>query len=274
MQLFDDSGRYCGLPQPVISPHVRLEQPRINYDWILSSTYADFPPPNPKNPIGPVTAAQVAARFEAFLEKLRHDDLVSNSLKGVHLPLVFPRLSRCYRGSVWNQWRGRCGDYGTILRDIFLPAMKQCLWVAAPRRWFANHLGKLSEQIDIVPGSRYDQLVARMFREHVIGIFFPLALLGFSAFDCRRLIHTLPKNFLLSGGFDVATAFVCYPKVLARDSQTPVITMPALNWRDSPGSLALVETWQQGTVVSNEAQLATERSTFSAGLLAIEDSAH
>ncbi len=272
MQLFDNFGRYCGLPQPSASPHVRLEQPEVCYDSILSWVYSKFPPPNPQRPIGPLNAEQLGVRSEAFVDRLRRDERVSNVLKGVYLPLLLPQLPSRHYGSRWDYLPGRANDYGTLLRDIFLPAMMQCLWIADSRRWFANHLAPLlPHQVNIAPESRHEQLVQRMLREHVIAIFFPMALLGFSAGDCRRLIATLPKNFLLSGGFDVATAFVCYSKLLARDATAPVITMAALDWRSSPNTLATVESWQQGTVVSREANISAEHSAYAPGLLVIED---
>lgn len=276
MQLFDNFGRYCGgSRQPPASSRVRLEQPKINYESILTSVYSNFPPPDPKHPLGPMWTEELATRTEGIMQQLRSDSGVSSILNGVHLPLLLPQLPPRYFGSCWDRLRGRSNDYGTLLRDMFMPAVRKSHWLAHPKRQFVNWLDKmLAHAMSIAPESRHGQLVERMSKEYVVGIFFPMALLGFSALDCRRLMATLPENFVLSGGFDLATAFTCYPEVLACDTKTPELTMAAINWRSCPDQLVSIKTWGGALSMTNEANVSFELSAFSAGLLIIEDGAH
>lgn len=274
MQLFDDAGRYSGMPQPLASPCVSLEQPEIEYADVLTSAYSSFPPPDPTRPVGPMYPEELAARADAIMRRLRSNPSVSNILNGVHLPLLLPQLPSRHYGSRWDRLWGRSNDYGTLLRDIFMPAVKKSHWLAYPERQFVNWLEKLlSHELTIAPESRHDRVVEQMSKGYVVGIFFPMALLGFSALDCRQLMAMLPENFALSGGFDLATALTCYPKVLARDVKTPELTMAALNWRSCPDLIVSIKTWGGALSMTNEADVSFELSAFSAGLLVIEDGA-
>ena len=272
MQLFDNSGRFCGVPQPPVSSRILLKQPEIDYRSVLESLYSQgFPRANPKNYIAPMGADGFQQRIEVLKEQVRSDPRVSTILNGVHLPLLVPQLPPQYYGSCWDRLLGRSNDYGTLLRKVFMPRVEDAHWRVYPRRRFTNHLDKmLAHQLSIVPESRHDRLVERMSQGHVVGIFFPMALVGFSALQCRHLMASLPENFLLSGGFDLATALVCYPKVLLRNPRKPEMTMAALSWRKSARQLISVKTWSSGVTVSNEADVSYELSSFSAGLFVME----
>ena len=276
MQLFDNFGRYCGVAQPSVSARIRLEQPEIDYESVLTSLYSTgLPSANAKHPFAPMWTDELQQRTEAIQAQIRRDSRVSNILNGVQLPLLLKQLPERYVGSCWDRLRGRSNDYGTLLRDAFLPAVKKAHWLIDPQRQFINWLDKtMAHQLTIAPESRHDQLVERMSKGCVVGTFFPMAFAGFSALQCRQLMATLPENFVLSGGFDLATALISYPKLLMSSTRTPELTMAALNWRKCSERLVSVKTWSEGTTVSNEADVSYELASFSAGLLVLEDTNH
>ncbi len=275
MSLFDNFGRYSACRQSAVSTELHLKQPEINYESILMNVYGCFPRLEGKHGprIGPVSTEQLASRSKAIMVRLKQDPTVKNILNGVHLPLLLPKLPERYYGSIMNRLRGRSNDYGTLMRDFFMPAVAESYWHTYHYdRKFMNLLhNRLADQVSIAPESRHEKLVERMSREYVVGIFFPMAFQGFSASCCRRLMASLPETFLLSGGFDLATALVCFPEALTRDSETPELSMAALNWRRCTDRLASIKTWDEATTLANYGDVGYGQAEFSAGLLVIED---
>ena len=107
-----------------------------------------------------------------------------------------------------------------------------------PKRNFNNYRkGKLEKQVTIVPGSRHEQLVAAMAKGVVVGIYFPNCLQGFSVYADREQMATLPEQFLLAGGFEASACMIAYPDVLARDNNTPLLDLAALQWQSAGYSL-------------------------------------
>ncbi len=183
-----------------------------------------------------VTAAEFQTQSEALIAKLGADELMKPLLKRVHLPVALPHLPG---------FNLKEHDYGKTFEDMFLSAARgsylQCFANSDEpdkSRKFNNYrTGELEGQVTVIDGTRHDQLLAAMAKGPTVALFWPNPMQGFSIPAAREFIAYLPKEFLLAGGFDTATAMAAYPDVLARDYQTPGNDMAALQWQSAENSL-------------------------------------
>jgi hypothetical protein len=178
-----------------------------------------------------ILGLQEAQRFQirslALLEVLRADQQAKNLLRGVHLPLTLPKCT--------------VADYGTTLEETFLPGVKLAYQAEFSGRKFVNHReGTLAGQVSVVPEPRQDKLLAKLAEGPVTGIYFPVALQGFSIPAAREIIQMLPEGFILTGALETAVALTGYPGTLSRDYQTPGLDCAANVWQ-SPGYSLLFE---------------------------------
>ncbi|MFH0819612.1 MAG: hypothetical protein V1892_01125 [bacterium] len=222
-KLFDRNGRRIppdGMKSSVCDPNAsfKLTQPKIDYATRLARLVNYFP-------TGTIflSTEEFQAQSEELIEQLKQDNLLSNLLKGVHLPVCFPQFV--------------VDDYGKGMDSVFLPAVGKSYEEQFPGRKFYNYRkGELEKKISIIEGSRHDKFIDKMTKGSFAGIqFFPLQ--GFSINANREQMKALPQSILLSGGIDIATAMVAYPDVLARDYNTPGYDCAALSWRSAGGSL-------------------------------------
>lgn len=147
---------------------------------------------------------------------------IANITKGVYLPIVLPQLTT--------------DDLGATLEQYFEAASKSYAKTFNGREFFNHHKGALAGEVNIVNGSRHDQLIVKMKQGPVIGIHFPNPLQGYSFNASREQMATLPEGFILSG-LDTVIAMAMYPDVLARDDKTPGLDLAALSWRSAACSL-------------------------------------
>lgn len=222
-KLFDKNGRRIppdGMKSSVCDPNAsfKLIQPKIDYAARLAHLVNYFP-------TGTIflSTEEFQAQSEELIERLKQDNLLSNLLKGVYLPVCFPQFV--------------VDDYGKDMNSVFFPAVGKSYERQFPSRKFYNYRkGELEKRISIIEGSRHDKFIAKMVESPFAGIqFFPLH--GFSVNADREQIKALPESILLSGGIDIATAIVAYPDVLARDYNTPGYDCAALAWRSADNSL-------------------------------------
>lgn len=169
-----------------------------------------------------VTAFADVKKFEreakAIIASISTNRQTSNLLKGVHLPICFPKLV--------------VSDYGRTLEEIFLAAVARSYYDAFPGRKFNKYCrGDLAGKVDIVENTRHECLIAAMAKGSVTGVWFPAALQGFSIQANREAINALPENCLLSGAIDASVALVAFPQVLARDYNTLGLDCAANSWR-------------------------------------------
>lgn len=251
MAFFDNSGRYCvqTVARSLVAAHKHLDQPEVvtdsDYEYLLSRLQAFFRPLLSRNPHMSLTVHDIKRRSSSLLERVRRDVGVSNLLKGVHVPLVLPPLVGNWYRNFWARLRGQSTtDYGILMQKVFLPALERsCRNMYWHRPVVDRVRNILPQQVEIVPGSRHERLLSQMRRGPTVAMFFPLAFNGISAQQARQLIQVLPGDFLLSGGVDVATAFVLYPELFASDARTPALGMPAIEIASSRHTLLAVKTW-------------------------------
>jgi len=225
-KMFDKNGRRIpprGLEYAVCDPdtNFRLNQPEIDYAGVINRLQRSFPSVMGNGRF--LSAEDFKQKAEALLEQLRQDEVLANLLKGIWLPVCFPRL--------------RIKNYGQSLEEIFLPAVENSYKNQFPDRVFENYRrGELAAAVTMVEGSRHEMLLSRMEEGPIVGImFFPLQ--GFSVLAQREQMTSLPSSLLLSGAVDMATARVAYPEVMARDWNTPGYDCSAVNFRSSAASL-------------------------------------
>lgn len=232
--LLDKTGR--GIPQEEMTGHVcdenksyKLEQLVPDYAKRLMRLQEFF-----SQGCQFVTAEEFQTRSEAIVAKLWANEPMKTLVKRVYLPIALPYLP----GFDPRQ-------YGKTLEEMFLLAVKgsyeQCFANAEEpkksRKLNNYRKGQLKGQVTVIDGTRHDKLIDAMVQAPTVALYFPNPLQGFSIPAAREFITYLPEEFLLSGGFDTATAMVAYPDVLARDYQTPCLDMAALQWMSAEDSL-------------------------------------
>lgn len=164
-----------------------------------------------------------------LLELILQDPQTAKMLKGVYLPVICPKLTTEDIGAELEYYlTGVDKSYG----DFFETGM-----VFKSRPNFYNRCkDELADQVQIVDGSRADQLIDKMKESPVIGIYFPTALAGFSTYADREQMSTLPPGFILSG-LDIMIAMIMYPDVLAYDHNAPTLELAAFSWLLDDSSL-------------------------------------
>lgn len=266
MQLFDNVGRRtrsAGLRGIVTGParDSRLEQPVLTQHLgRCSRLIGSF--------VGAGLAfsgsADFAKRSQAIVEGLRRNEAVASVLNGVYLPICLPRLT--------------VDDYGAVLNTVFFKAVERSFETQfLGHQRFENSLAQyLPQGILLAAESRQQTLLERMQRGPVVGIYFPMALLGFSVKAARNQLAELPSNFLLSGGLDVAAALAMYPDVLGHhdddaESSVPTLVLSGVSFKNNPSSPLTVSTMSGATSLEDLGDISDAFGDFAPGLLVIED---
>ncbi len=224
LKLFDKNGRRLpdkNLKNAVCGPNkdFYLKQPPLETLDDLGGRLIRFQESFHPGPF--ISAAEFQGKAEELLGEIRNSENLANLLNGVHLPIILPKL-------------GEFEDYGETLEKVFLPAVKSAYEKQFPDRKFHNYReNDLKGKVSIIEESRHEKLIEKMKQDYVIGIYFPNPLQGFSVLASREQMTTLLESFLLSGGFDSASAQAMYPDVLARDYHTPGYDLSALHWQSS-----------------------------------------
>jgi len=200
-----------------------------------------------------ITLQEFSDSTKGLLRKIRENERIANLLKGVYLPIIIPYTATA--------------DYGRMLDTLFIPAVANSY-----RRQFANRnfihyrKGDLEGKVTIVPGSRHEQLVERIAKGSVVGIYFPNPLQGFSVDAQREQMSSTPEGLLLSGAIDTSMGWLMYPDILARDNNTPVYDCSANQWH-SPTSSLHFEAYDGNANFAGRADLSHASSSYSGGLL-------
>jgi hypothetical protein len=213
--LFDVSGRRIPSPiigAPVNPPSARygLVQPAIDHSVIHRRISEHIPN----------AAAGSRGEFEdragRLMEQLHGNPAAREIAKGVHVPFFLPA--------------DRSSDIGQALEDVYLPAVGRSYTARYPKYTFKNELkGGLRGKTTIAAGSRYETLVKALASGPIVGVYFPLALSGFSVDAAVRQMSDLPEGFVLSGGYDAAAALVACPELIMKeDGYPPQLDLSAL----------------------------------------------
>jgi hypothetical protein len=155
-------------------------------------------------------------RSRAALGAFREDAATRDVAKGTSVPFFLPR--------------GHFADYGAALEEVFLPAVGRSWKARYPKYNFTNELkGGLAGKVNVTPGSRHERLVQAMAERALVGLYFPLALSGFSVDAALRQMADLPDGFALSGGYDTCAALVGSPELIMKeDGYPPQLDLSAL----------------------------------------------
>lgn len=163
-----------------------------------------------------VFTADFDSRVDELIERLRQDNRLRGIFSGVFLPIMVPQMQVEDCGQTAEQLVTTAGQ--AYVREFI-------------GREFTNHRqGELAGDVTIVPESRHQELVDQIARASVAGIYFPIALQGFSVGAQRAQMSSLPKGFLLSGVIDSAMALLMYPDILGQDGKSPFGPCSAVRW--------------------------------------------
>jgi hypothetical protein len=213
MPLFDVSGRRIpsrAIDAPVnpSSDRYSLAQPPIDHVAIHERLSEHLG--------GGLSVREFAQQATALLETLRAGDTTRQLIAGLHVPFFIPQQ--------------RTTDLGQILEDVFLLAVERSWKSRFPNYEFKNELkGGLSGKVSVAPDSRYDELLRAMEAGPVVGIYFPLALSGFSVDAARGQMKDLHAGFVLSGGLDASAALVGCPEMIMKvDGYAPQFDLSGL----------------------------------------------
>ena len=169
-------------------------------------------------------AADFQGKVHELLAALRADEQIANLTDSVCLPIILPQIEQ------------KDFDYGRTLGQVFVVAAKKAYEKEFPGRPFNYRQDDLAGHVTIIDES-HRRLVERLFQSHLIALYFPNPLQGFSVHAQREQMESLPTTLHLAGGLDILSAVTMYPDVLGRDSNTPGLDMAALEWRDAASSL-------------------------------------
>lgn len=201
-----------------------------------------------------LSVAEFQGKAGELIKQISDNKNIANLLKGIFLPIVLPRLEDV-------------GDYGKILEQIFLSAVKLAYEKEFPGRKFYNYReNDLADKVSVVSGTRHEKLLERMTNEFVVAIYFPSPLQGFSPLASREQMAILPESLLLTGGFDTVAAMTMYPDILARDWNTPGLDMSALTWQ-SPGCSLYFEADDDDLGFGSRGSLGVASDDYSSGVL-------
>jgi len=185
-------------------------------------------------------------------EKIRQDRALANLMECPHFPVVIPKT--------------KVDDYGKVLEQKFIPAVKEAYHEQFPNRKFYDYPeGTFKGKVDIVSGSRHDELVKEIRKGAVVGIYFANSLQGFSVFASREQMETLSRGFILAG-YDTSVALTMYADELARDWVTPGYVLAAFSWESSGHSLCF-RAYDNRLVFGGRANLSAPCGFSSSGLL-------
>lgn len=165
-----------------------------------------------------ITAKQLKMETERLLGLIWGNSQITNITNGVWLPVILPQLT--------------ADDLGIALEQYLEAVDKSYAKDFDDRKFYNYRKGILANEVNIVDGSRHDQLISRMKQGPVMGIHFPNSLQGFSINASREQMSTLPEGLVLSG-MDTPIAMAMYPDILARDFNTPDLDLSALSWQSA-----------------------------------------
>ena len=113
-------------------------------------------------------------------------------------------------------------DIGHNLEEIFLPKLKHTYQSMYPEFEFINHCKEsIKEKIKHIKESNYKIILEKINSgKSVVGLIFP-CLNEFSFPATQEIILKLPKNFTLTGGYEIISALIGQPNILMRKDKYP-----------------------------------------------------
>lgn len=204
--LFDANGRLIPEPGEMVYSQVdrryfRLAQPPLDFARIHARTAAHL--------AAPVDAAAFQDRCEALRTKICADKALAGLFFGVAIPFVLPPGAAD-------------ADLGAEVEGPLLGAVAGAFAEAFPKYAFHNHVvHPLAGQMALVPGTRYERLLAARAAGPVVGWYFPVCMAGFAVPQTRDVLARLPEQAILSGPLEAACALVGTPELLFHETHYP-----------------------------------------------------
>jgi hypothetical protein len=201
-----------------------------------------------------ISAAEFERRCEASRQAILSDPGLAGLFRGVHVPFVLlPATARA--------------DLGEELDAVLLPAVAAAYVEKLAGFEFRNYLnGQLAGSISVVPGVRYDRLVASHAKQVVTGWYFPGALAGYAIPEQRRVIRRLPEAVSLSGPLEAAMAFLGTPDILMRiDNYPSLLALSAVQPHD-PRLFHFFEAYGWNLTYNQRSMVGAVSEYFSGGL--------
>lgn len=193
-------------------------------------------------------------RCEAARQSILADLALAGLFRGVHVPFVLlPTTARA--------------DIGEELDSLLLPAVGAAYVEKLPGFEFRNYLtGHLQGAIPVVPGVRYERIVADHRSNVVVGWYFPGALAGYAIPEQRRVIARLPEAVSLTGPLEVAMAFIGTPDLLMRTDNYPnLLALSAVQPLD-PRMFHFFEAYGWNLTYNQRSMVGAVSEYFSGGL--------
>jgi len=209
MHLFDSHGRLIPLDGERVygtaeRGYFSLDQPEINYAAIHSrvAEFSNFKKLD-------ITVDAFKARCESLRSEMTANEATSHLFNGVHVPFLMTP-------------GGGESDLGKELDSVLLEAVGRSFTAKFPKFEFRNYEhGHMDGQVAVAPGVRYDTLLEARSKGSVAGWYFPNCMAGFAVPDQRARIAKLPESLILSGPFEVASAFIGLPDLLMKKDNYP-----------------------------------------------------
>ena len=223
--LFDNKGRRI----PFDGMRVFNESPKWYYDII-----------KPKNNFNEIldrskehSNIDPAIKVETFKsacmelqEKVINEPQLAELFNGVHVPFICPKYDSG-------------NDLGQELEKISIPSVASSFTASFPdlhcKATLQGSSTKLSGELSVADGSRYEKLVESREGETVVGWYFPQALQEYDIDSQRKQMDSLPfpNNLVLSGGVDTSAALIGSPGLLInKEYYPPVLCLSALQHND------------------------------------------
>lgn len=211
--LADQNGRNL----PVAGLNGKVVDANRNYRFVIEQGDCEMPVARSQQALPNLkfgTDAELKEAESKLRAQIESNPQTRNLLKGTCLSLQLPQMV--------------IADQGTMLDEVLLLGVQRAYAEVFPDRAFYNHLqGQLTGKMKFVAESRQDRLQAMMAQGPVNCLYFPNSLQGFGIEADREMMQYLPEGFMLRGVIDTAIALTAYTKVLARDSNAPVLDCAA-----------------------------------------------
>ena len=223
--LFDEHGRripFDGMRvfNEVSSGYYKLNQPKFSFEDILSRSQE----------YSGVDQSITSKSFETVCMNLKQGVVSEPSLEGlfhgIHVPFICSETSDS-------------SDLGTELEKTCLPSVAASFSAVFPelhcRATLQGSSTKLSGELSVADGSRYERFIESQRKGVVAGWYFPQALQEYDIDSQRKQMGSLPlpNELVLSGAADTAAALVGYPSLLINeDDYPPVLCLSALEHTD------------------------------------------
>lgn len=167
-----------------------------------------------------ISFPEFLSRVEKIIKRVNDNKQISNLLKGSYFPIVLPHLLNIEEA-----------DPGRALKEIFIPEIENALQKFSDKEFLNCRRKGLEGLVKIVPDLRYDNVVSAMAKGAVPAVYFPTAFQGYPILACREIIPFLPKEIILSGGYDICVAMIGYLNILARDIKATGLDMASFQWK-------------------------------------------